>query len=118
MKLNDPTLWPAQLGDLHFRVPADGGDCEMQVVSDGEILARLFRHDACSVGALVQGDGVDTPVGEAWELVMEGSEDEVLARELLFRPAADEPTVLSDEIVAWATLTVLSRLGDRRPGRG
>jgi hypothetical protein len=119
MRFDDPSLWPPQLGDLRFESPSGEGEAEIRIVSDrGDILGLLLRHDGCSVAQLHECAEFHVPAAHAWELVMKASGGEVLGRTMLFGRVAEQPATLTDEIAAWATLTLLSRMAGRCPGRG
>ena len=113
MKINDPSLWPDELGDLHFDFPtddSDGGDV-LVLNERGLMLGLLFwREDA--------PEGVELPISGGWELVMEGDDDEPLSRQVLVLAANEEIPTLTDDVIAWATLTILCRMAGRCPGQG
>jgi hypothetical protein len=119
MRINDPSLWPAQLGDLRFDSPSEKESNEIRIVSArGDIVGLLFRHDGCSVDQLHQSAEFHVPAAEGWELVMKGGDGKVIGRNMLFGRVAEQPATLTDDIAAWATLTLLSRMVSRSPARG
>jgi hypothetical protein len=63
-------------------------------------------------------DDVGVAVADGWELVLAGNDIEVLVRQLLVKPAGQESRTLTDDVIAWAALTILSRMAGRVPGQG
>ncbi|MEN3281445.1 MAG: hypothetical protein V7607_2585 [Solirubrobacteraceae bacterium] len=89
------------------------------VSQDGETVALLIRHDQGSWTVDVDpAGGADVSAGSRWEVVMPGAERLWLESERLFRPEADDTAMLTDDVVAWASMIILWRLSRRRPARG
>jgi hypothetical protein len=119
MRINDPSLWPDEIGDLRFVAQDETAEHDVVVVSEhGVTLALLFYRECCPIAAMCDDEDSGLPAADAWELVLAGDEIEVLERRLLVKPAGEESGTLTDDVIAWATLTILSRIAQRVPGRG
>jgi hypothetical protein len=117
VKINDSRLWPADLGPLRFVAQGASADCDVFVIADDDTkLATLTaRADTRSTAV---GDADALVVNSGFELVMPARGSTPSARWLLSRPGGVTSGALSDDVIAWVTLTILSQLGGRAPGRG
>jgi hypothetical protein len=115
VKINDSSLWPDELGDLRFETQ-EGSDGDFQVLSsDGAKLALLVHHEE---GWLPGYAEYPLSVGVGWELVLPGRGPEVLDRRLLLGATDRQAPTLNADVIAWATLTILTQMAGRIPGRG
>jgi hypothetical protein len=83
----------------------------------GVTLAMLFRHDRSWEDLVDRVPDVDARTTGGWELVL-GSGTELVGRQALFLPSGANSSGLSNDIIAWATLTILSRIAGRSPRQG
>jgi hypothetical protein len=119
MNINDPSLWPDELGDLRFEPLEDGGTDDIMVISENEgTLAMLIRHHEPWLATLGSQGVIEIPPGSGWELLLPGRGPDLLERRLLYRPGREATAGLTDDVIAWATLTVLIQRAGHVPRQG
>ncbi|MGH2869444.1 MAG: hypothetical protein ACRDNK_18010 [Solirubrobacteraceae bacterium] len=123
MKLTDTSQWPEGVGEIRFepqRETSTGANIKMVSEHGAELgLLAAVTDSAAQLPIRYSGD-CQISVDASWEVLVADSSGVLRDHRLLFRgqETIDESAQLTDEVAAWATLTLLWALAPDTSGRG